>query len=123
MPTALSELERIKADSRHLRGTLAAGLIDTVTGAIVTPAQWLAFDAIARDYANGTLRITTRQTFQWHGVIKRELKATIAAINASLVDTIGADSTGLADATTVRLTSHPPTQSNRPRTPTRTRGR
>ncbi|KAB2897019.1 MAG: sulfite reductase, partial [Dokdonella sp.] len=47
-------------------------------GGVVTPQQWLNFDAIAREYANGSLRITTRQTFQLHGVLKRELKATIA---------------------------------------------
>jgi len=156
MSTTLSELERIKADSRHLRGTLAASLADPVTGAIseadnkllkfhgsyqqddrdlrderrlqklepayafmirarlpggvVTPAQWLAFDAIARDHANGTLRITTRQTFQWHGVIKRDLKATIAAINASLVDTIAAcgdvNRTVVASANPVESSAH-----------------
>ncbi len=59
-------------------------------GGVCTPAQWLALDAIARRYANGTLRITTRQAFQLHGVIKHELKATIAAMNAVLIDTIAA---------------------------------
>jgi sulfite reductase (NADPH) hemoprotein beta-component len=59
-------------------------------GGVCTPAQWLALDDIARRYANGTLRITTRQAFQFHGVIKTELKATMAAINASLIDTIAA---------------------------------
>ncbi len=59
-------------------------------GGVLSTQQWLAFDRIARRYANGSLRITTRQTFQLHGVIKRELKATIAAINASLIDTIAA---------------------------------
>lgn len=57
---------------------------------VVTPTQWLVFDGIARDYANGSLRITTRQTFQWHGIIKRKLKPTIAAIHASLASTIAA---------------------------------
>jgi len=57
---------------------------------VVTPAQWLVFDQIAREHANGTLRITTRQTFQWHGIIKRNLKPTIAAIHASLAGTIAA---------------------------------
>ena len=57
---------------------------------VVTPAQWLALDAIATGYANGTLRLTTRQAFQFHGVIKRELKATLKAINASLIDTVAA---------------------------------
>jgi sulfite reductase (NADPH) hemoprotein beta-component len=59
-------------------------------GGVVTPAQWLAFDRIAREYANGTLRITTRQTFQWHGIIKRELKPTIAAIHHAMAITIAA---------------------------------
>ncbi|WP_426689121.1 assimilatory sulfite reductase (NADPH) hemoprotein subunit [Rhodanobacter ginsengiterrae] len=59
-------------------------------GGVVTPAQWLVFDRIARDYASGTLRITTRQTFQWHGIIKRRLKPTIAAIHESLASTIAA---------------------------------
>ncbi|HSJ96016.1 MAG TPA: assimilatory sulfite reductase (NADPH) hemoprotein subunit, partial [Myxococcota bacterium] len=131
-----SPVERIKRDSRLLRGTLVESLADPLTGAIreddtvlvkfhgsyqqddrdireerrrqklepaysfmirtrlpggvCTPAQWLALDAIARRYANGTLRITTRQAFQFHGVIKTELKATMAAINASLIDTIAA---------------------------------
>ncbi|TPG50876.1 assimilatory sulfite reductase (NADPH) hemoprotein subunit [Rhodanobacter glycinis] len=57
---------------------------------VVTPAQWLVFDRIARDYANGSLRITTRQTFQWHGIIKHKLKPTIAAIHDALATTIAA---------------------------------
>jgi sulfite reductase (NADPH) hemoprotein beta-component len=57
---------------------------------VVTPAQWLVFDRIARDYASGSLRITTRQTFQWHGIIKRKLKPTIAAIHDALATTIAA---------------------------------
>ena len=59
-------------------------------GGVCTPAQWLQLDEIARRYANGSLRITTRQAFQFHGVIKTELKATMAAINAALIDTIAA---------------------------------
>ena len=59
-------------------------------GGVVTPAQWLAFDAIARRYGGGSLRLTTRQAIQLHGVIKRELKATLQAINQSLIDTIAA---------------------------------
>ncbi len=136
MTTTHSDLERIKIESRLLRGTIVEGLADPVTGAIsdddnkllkfhgsylqddrdlreerrrqklepayafmlrarlpsgvVTPAQWLVFDRIARDYANGSLRITTRQTFQWHGIIKRKLKPTIAAIHDALASTIAA---------------------------------
>ena len=59
-------------------------------GGVVTPAQWLVFDRIAREYASGSLRITTRQTFQWHGIIKRRLKPTIAAIHEALATTIAA---------------------------------
>jgi sulfite reductase (NADPH) hemoprotein beta-component len=59
-------------------------------GGVCTPQQWLALDEIARCYGNGTLRLTTRQAFQFHGVIKTELKATMAAINATLIDTIAA---------------------------------
>lgn len=59
-------------------------------GGVATPQQWLQLDAIATRYATGGLRLTTRQAFQFHGVIKRELKATLAAINASLIDTIAA---------------------------------
>ena len=136
MTTTFSDFERIKANSNYLRGTIAEGLADPVTGAIsdddnkvlkfhgsylqddrdlreerrqqklepayafmlrarlpggvVTPAQWLVFDRIASEYANGTLRITTRQTFQWHGIIKHKLKPTIAAIHHALASTIAA---------------------------------
>src|SRR5260221_9080275 len=42
-------------------------------GGIVGPQQYLAFDRLASDFANNTLRITTRQGFQFHGVIKTGL--------------------------------------------------
>lgn len=59
-------------------------------GGLCTPAQWLAFDEIARTHANGTLRLTTRQAFQLHGVLKHSLKPTLAAINRALLDTLAA---------------------------------
>jgi sulfite reductase (NADPH) hemoprotein beta-component len=129
-----SPIERIKADSRGLRGTLAASVANPATGGlheddaqllrlhgsyqqddrdlreerrlqkleplwrfmvrlrlpggVCTPGQWLAIDRIARDYAGATLRLTTRQTFQFHGIVKANLKPTMAALNAALVDTI-----------------------------------
>ena len=61
-----------------------------VPGGVCTPAQWLAMDRIATDYANGTLRLTTRQAFQFHGVIKSNLKRSMQAINAALLDTVAA---------------------------------
>lgn len=128
--------EIIKENSRLLRGTIAEGLADVVTGAIseddsqltkfhgtylqddrdvrperakkklekaysfmirvrlpggvTTSKQWLALDAIAGTYANHTLRLTTRQTFQFHGVIKSNMKRTMRAINAALLDTLAA---------------------------------
>src|SRR5256885_6218112 len=56
-------------------------------GGRLSAAQYLALDAIAERYANSTLRITTRQTIQFHGVVKAELKETIAAINGALITT------------------------------------
>ncbi|HWU52934.1 MAG TPA: sulfite reductase, partial [Tahibacter sp.] len=136
MSEGLSAVEKIKTDSRLLRGSLRESLADPVTGSlreddqslikfhgsyqqddrdlreerrqqklepdysfmirtrtpggVTTPQQWLQLDAIATRYASNGLRVTTRQAFQFHGVIKRELKATMAAINASLIDTIAA---------------------------------
>ena len=61
-----------------------------VPGGIATADQWLEMDRLARQYANQTIRLTTRQAFQFHGVIKRDLKPTIRDINLSLLDTIAA---------------------------------
>src|SRR5690606_39265124 len=61
-----------------------------VPGGITTPAQWLALDSLATTHANGTLRLTTRQAFQFHGVTKGNVKATIRRINESLLSTIAA---------------------------------
>ncbi|MBX9845942.1 MAG: NADPH-dependent assimilatory sulfite reductase hemoprotein subunit [Xanthobacteraceae bacterium] len=136
MTDELSRNERIKEASDHLRGTLAEGLREEITGAIseddqqlvkfhgmylqddrdlraergrkkmekafsfmlrvrisggvLTPEQWLALDRVARDYGNGTMRITTRQTIQLHGVIKSNLKSTLKAIDTALLNTIAA---------------------------------
>lgn len=61
-----------------------------IPGGVVQPNQWLQMDAISEEYANKTLKLTTRQAFQLHGVIKRDLKTTIQKINAGLMDTIAA---------------------------------
>ena len=61
-----------------------------VPGGVSSTEQWLEMDRIAREYANGTLKLTTRQAFQFHGVIKSNLKTTIREINDSLLDTIAA---------------------------------
>jgi sulfite reductase (NADPH) hemoprotein beta-component len=136
MTDEVSRNERIKEASDYLRGTLAEGLREEITGAIIeddqqlvkfhgmylqddrdlrsertrrkmekafafmirvripggvlTPAQWLALDQVARDYGNGTMRLTTRQTVQLHGVIKSNLKATLKQIDAALLNSIAA---------------------------------
>jgi sulfite reductase (NADPH) hemoprotein beta-component len=59
-------------------------------GGISTAAQWLAVDALSDRYGNGTMKLTTRQTFQLHGILKRNLKKTIQEINRALLDSIAA---------------------------------
>ncbi|MCI0641919.1 MAG: NADPH-dependent assimilatory sulfite reductase hemoprotein subunit [Gemmataceae bacterium] len=61
-----------------------------IPGGRVSADQYLAIDDIAGRYANGTLRITSRQGFQLHGVLKQNLKETIAGINHCLLTTLGA---------------------------------
>ena len=61
-----------------------------VPGGVATPEQWIKMDNLATDYANGTIKLTTRQAFQLHGVIKTQLKKTIQEINAAALDTIAA---------------------------------
>jgi sulfite reductase (NADPH) hemoprotein beta-component len=136
MTDELSRNERIKEASDYLRGTLAEGVADEITGAIteddaqlvkfhgmylqddrdlrgerarkkmekafsfmlrlriaggvVSPAQWLQLDTIARRYANNTIRLTTRQTVQYHGVIKSNLKRTLKEIDAAALSTVAA---------------------------------
>ncbi|WP_148255030.1 NADPH-dependent assimilatory sulfite reductase hemoprotein subunit [Aidingimonas lacisalsi] len=59
-------------------------------GGLMSATQWLTLDDIASRYANGTLRITTRQTFQYHGVLKENLRAHLQTINDAMLDTIAA---------------------------------
>ncbi|WP_223067940.1 assimilatory sulfite reductase (NADPH) hemoprotein subunit [Paenibacillus caui] len=59
-------------------------------GGVVTPAQWLMMDRISHKYGNGTIRLTTRQSFQLHGVLKWNLKNTIREVNESLLSTLAA---------------------------------
>ncbi len=61
-----------------------------VPGGVATPAQWLEVDRMATQFANGTIKLTTRQAFQLHGVIKSNLKRTIKEINQTAMDTIAA---------------------------------
>jgi sulfite reductase (ferredoxin) len=129
-----SKNERIKEDSRALRGTIAEELgqatptftdasvqvlkfhgvyqqddrdrrkearqrgLDRhwqmmvrtrVPGGRVSPEGYLAHDDIAQRWGNGTLRVTTRQDFQLHGVLKEDLWSAIHGINEALMTTLG----------------------------------
>jgi sulfite reductase (NADPH) hemoprotein beta-component len=61
-----------------------------ISGGVLTPEQFMALERIARLYANGSMRITTRQTIQLHGIIKFNLKETLQAIDKVLLSTIAA---------------------------------
>ncbi|MCY8488555.1 assimilatory sulfite reductase (NADPH) hemoprotein subunit [Bacillus atrophaeus] len=59
-------------------------------GGVSTPAQWLVMDDLSQKYGNNTLKLTTRETFQMHGILKWNMKKTIQEINEALLDTIAA---------------------------------
>jgi sulfite reductase (ferredoxin) len=61
-----------------------------IPGGDIHPELWLALDRLAGDYGNGTLRLTTRQSVQLHGIPKGDLKAVIRAVNDNLASTLGA---------------------------------
>ena len=61
-----------------------------IPGGVMTPKQWCVFDDLASQYGNNTLRITTRQSIQFHGVVKSGLRALIKKINESLLSTLAA---------------------------------
>lgn len=61
-----------------------------VPGGICTAEQYLDMDRIANTLANGTIKLTTRQAFQFHGVLKRNLKQTMREIIESSLDSIAA---------------------------------
>jgi sulfite reductase (NADPH) hemoprotein beta-component len=132
----LSAVEKIKQKSDGLRGTLAEGLLDELTGAIseddqslvkfhgmyqqddrdrrderaekklerlysfmirlripggfLTPQQWMAIHDVAGRHSTGTIKITTRQTLQLHGLLKSRIKPTIRAFNEVDLDSIAA---------------------------------
>ncbi len=132
----LDPIEKLKEDSRFLRGTIKEGLEDPLTaaisdddtkllkfhgsyqqddrdvrderrkqklepayqfmlrvaipGGVATPKQWLAVDDLAQRYGDHSIKLTTRQAFQLHGILKWNLKDTIKTINEELMTTIAA---------------------------------
>jgi len=61
-----------------------------VPGGVCTPMQWIGIDDLSDKFADGTLKLTTRQAFQLHGILKRNLKQTMKEINDTLLDTLAA---------------------------------
>lgn len=58
-------------------------------GGIITPAQWQVIDKFAEDHSlYGSIRLTTRQTFQFHGVLKRDIKLMHQTLNSTGIDSI-----------------------------------
>jgi sulfite reductase (ferredoxin) len=72
-----------------------------IPGGRLTADQYLALDELADRYANGSLRVTTRQSIQLHGVLKPGLKAAIASINRALLTTLAACGDVVRTVTTV----------------------
>jgi sulfite reductase (NADPH) hemoprotein beta-component len=130
----LSPVEKIKTTSDGLRGTIAEGLHNGITGALaeddqnllkfhgmyqqddrdrreerarkklerlysfmirlrlpggfLRPEQWVAMDEIANTQSTGVIKITSRQTIQLHGLLKRKIKPTIKSFNRAKLDSI-----------------------------------
>src|SRR4051794_11911019 len=59
-------------------------------GGVCTPAQWLKIDELARAHGGDTIRLTTRQTFQFHWVVKEDLRPSIQGLHDVLLDTVAA---------------------------------
>jgi sulfite reductase (NADPH) hemoprotein beta-component len=80
-------------DDRDLRKTGRKYILMVrcrIPGGVVTPAQYLACDDLSARYANNTLRVTSRQSFQFHGVLKGNLRVLVKGINDSLLSTLAA---------------------------------
>lgn len=80
-------------DDRDLRKTQKKFMMmirGRIPGGVMTPAQWITFDDLATNYGNNTLRITTRQSIQFHGVVMSGLGPLVKKINESLLSTLAA---------------------------------
>ncbi len=86
-------------DDRDMRNERAAAKLDKlysfmvrlrIPGGAITPQQWIAANHIAGDYSTGAIKITTRQTIQLHGILKRHIKPTMQDFNKVNLDSIAA---------------------------------
>jgi sulfite reductase (NADPH) hemoprotein beta-component len=80
-------------DDRDLRKTGKKFIMmvrGRIPGGVMTSNQWRVFDDVSARYGNDTLRITTRQSIQFHGILKSNLRFLIKGINESLLSTLSA---------------------------------
>ncbi|MBV7314668.1 assimilatory sulfite reductase (NADPH) hemoprotein subunit [Shewanella sp. NIFS-20-20] len=82
---------RLERKAQKLEPLYSFMLRARVAGGVCTPAQWLAVDRIASELTqSGSIRLTTRQTFQYHGIPKRNLKTLIQGLDRQALDSIAA---------------------------------
>lgn len=86
-------------DDRDRRAERAAKKLDKlysfmirlrIPGGVISADQWIATHEISEEFGTGTLKITTRQTVQLHGLLKHQLRPTIQAFNTAKLDSIAA---------------------------------
>ena len=80
-------------DDRDLRKTGKKYIMmirGRIPGGVMTAKQYGVFDQLASDYGNDTLRITTRQSIQFHGIVKNNFRPVVKAINECLLSTLAA---------------------------------
>ncbi|WP_341502033.1 assimilatory sulfite reductase (NADPH) hemoprotein subunit [Gallaecimonas sp. GXIMD4217] len=81
---------RAERAKRKLEPLYSFMLRARVPGGVVTPEQWLIIDRLGRELSGGSVRLTTRQTFQYHGILKESLKPLIQGLHQALLDSIAA---------------------------------
>eukprot|EP00924_Labyrinthula_sp_SR-Ha-C_P013435 augustus_masked-scaffold_5-processed-gene-2.5-mRNA-1 protein AED:0.12 eAED:0.12 QI:0/-1/0/1/-1/1/1/0/1279 len=81
---------REELDEKHLERAYSFMIRVGLPGGTCTPQQLIDMVAICSKYANGVLKLTTRQAFQLHGVVKKDLKTTMQAINRGCMNTLAA---------------------------------
>jgi sulfite reductase (NADPH) hemoprotein beta-component len=81
--------QRLQRQQQFLEPYYSFMLRARLPGGVCTPQQWLTIDAVGRELGNGTIRLTSRQTFQYHGILKRNLRPLIQRINQAMIDSIG----------------------------------
>ena len=80
-------------DDRDLRKTGKKYIMmvrGRIPGGVMTAKQWCVFDVLSTQYGNNTLRITTRQSIQFHGIVMSGLRPLVAKINECLLSTLAA---------------------------------